>query len=288
MRSSIITGLLLGSCGFAAHAEAGNCTAIDTLPATIGTPGLYCLDQNLATAIVSGNAITINTDNVTIDCNGRSIDGSAAGPGTVAFGIRAQNRADVTIRHCSIRGFYIGLQLGNTDNSNSQGHLVEHNHVDASTMVGIDVQGWGSIVRANQVTDTGGRPSVGTAKGIFVQGNGLVANNLVSGVKPAADSSWGNPVGIHAVSGPFEVVDNRILGVVTIGSNGTANGILAWMGPSENVSSYRNNTIINSGATPGYGIYIDTGNKSVCRGNTVANYANGLAACFDGGGNVSR
>ncbi|HEY0661599.1 MAG TPA: hypothetical protein VGD21_09825, partial [Lysobacter sp.] len=47
-----------------------NCTGfIDSLPATITTQGTWCLRKDLSTAMSSGNAITIATNNVTIDCN---------------------------------------------------------------------------------------------------------------------------------------------------------------------------------------------------------------------------
>ena len=43
---------------------------IDSLPATITTQGTWCLRGDLATSVTSGNAITIATNNVTIDCMG--------------------------------------------------------------------------------------------------------------------------------------------------------------------------------------------------------------------------
>ena len=64
-----------------AHAETINCTNITTLPATISTPGIYCLKQDESTAIESGAAIAITANNVTLDCNGYRLGGLQAGEG---------------------------------------------------------------------------------------------------------------------------------------------------------------------------------------------------------------
>src|SRR6185369_16529682 len=64
-----------------------NCTGfITSLPAVVTTQGTWCLKQDLATAITSGNAITINTGNVTIDCNDFKLGGMSAGLATQAIG----------------------------------------------------------------------------------------------------------------------------------------------------------------------------------------------------------
>src|SRR6185369_2787721 len=84
----VMLGLLLGTPRAASAAESyDNCTGfITTLPAVITTQGTWCLKQDLATAITSGNAITINTGNVTIDCNDFKLGGMSAGLATQAIG----------------------------------------------------------------------------------------------------------------------------------------------------------------------------------------------------------
>ena len=52
---------------------------ITSLPVSISTPGTWCLKQDLATSLASGNAVTILANDVTLDCNGFKIDGTAAG-----------------------------------------------------------------------------------------------------------------------------------------------------------------------------------------------------------------
>src|SRR4249920_3646904 len=70
-----------------------NCTGyIDALPAVIASQGTWCMRHDLTTSISSGNAISVLTNNVTIDCNDFKLGGLAAGAGTTAAGIYAPNR----------------------------------------------------------------------------------------------------------------------------------------------------------------------------------------------------
>src|SRR5262245_29101354 len=81
-----------------ARAETTRCTVIATLPATLTVQGIYCLISDFDLNLASGSAITINTNNVTIDLNGHKIGNMAAGPGTQARGISAVQRQNVTIK----------------------------------------------------------------------------------------------------------------------------------------------------------------------------------------------
>ena len=94
-----------------AQAETVNCTAITSLPYTISTQGVYCLTDHLSTAITTGNAITINTNNVVLDLNGFKLGGLSAGLGTQAHGIYAYQRQNITIKNGTVRGFFIGIYL---------------------------------------------------------------------------------------------------------------------------------------------------------------------------------
>src|SRR5205823_10248096 len=102
-----------GASGPAAAAESyDSCFGfVDALPATITTQGTWCLRQNLDTSATSGNVIEIQNNNVTIDCNGFRLRGSGGGASTTAVGILASGRVNITIRHCTIRGFQIGIQV---------------------------------------------------------------------------------------------------------------------------------------------------------------------------------
>jgi len=82
-----------------------NCTVITYLPYTISTPGIYCLNANLETDMTTGTAITINVNNVVIDLNSRKLGGGSAGAGTLATGIYAYQRKNITIQERNGEGF---------------------------------------------------------------------------------------------------------------------------------------------------------------------------------------
>src|SRR5690606_14805653 len=104
----------------------------------------------------------VTTNNVTIDCNDFKIGGLAAGSGTATYGIYANDRFNLTVRNCNIRGFQIGIIT-----TEGGGHLIEDNGLDANTYIGIRVRSSGSTIRNNRVVDTGGSTVFrGTAYGI--------------------------------------------------------------------------------------------------------------------------
>ena len=70
-----------------------------------------CPPADLSTAITVGNAIMVNANYVTIDCNNFKLGGLAAGSGTLTYGIRSEVRINTTIRNCNIRGFFCGATL---------------------------------------------------------------------------------------------------------------------------------------------------------------------------------
>ena len=213
-----VPACLLASLAWFSPAQAAqsydNCTGfIDSLPATISTQGTWCLDKNLGTAITSGNAITIATNNVTIDCNDFKIGGLAAGDASNAKGIYAGSRQNATIRHCNVRGFYQGIHL-----DGGAGHLVEDNRLDNNLHIGIHVIGYNSLVQHNRVYDTGGRTGFANVYGIFADGD--LIDNTVSGL--FADDSSGELQGITAMSPGALVRDNRVSGFATTAGDGGA------------------------------------------------------------------
>ena len=169
-----------------------NCTGfIASLPAVISTQGTWCFNKDLNTAIATGNAITVATNNVTIDCNNFKLGGLAAGIGTQTTGIVSVDRVNTTVRHCNIRGFWYGLWFTGTIATN-YGHVIEDNRFDGNTFVGLAVESDSAVVRRNRVTDTGGTTLNADAVGILSQGSSIdFLDNTVSGV--AARSGAGGP-----------------------------------------------------------------------------------------------
>ena len=193
-----------------------SCTPITSLPSTITAPGAYCLTSDLATNMTSGIAITINIDDVVLDLNGFRLDGLGAGAGTMAVGIYAQDRRNITIRNGTVRGFIEGIALHDTYSpGGSRGHVVEDIRADQNTYIGMRVWGTGAIIRNNQVVSTGGSTASGysgdNAIGIFVRFNSVrvLNNDVIDTVKQGSGTSWG--IHLQNTFGSF-VVNNRISG----------------------------------------------------------------------------
>jgi hypothetical protein len=248
-----------------------NCTGfIDALPATISTQGTWCLRHDLTTAVTAGAAITIATNNVTVDCNDFKVGGLAAGPST-----------QVTVRHCSLRGFYRGIYLTGSTLDNTGGHLVENNRLDNNTRTGIRVDGEGSIVRGNVVRDTGGSTAArGIAYAINTVGNVDIHDNTVSGVAPLADGT-GSAIsfGIRvdgSTGGSIE--HNRVRGLTSLGT-GNASAIATFTGF---YNSLRDNHVIG----PGDAGLSCNGAMESAKGNNVFDFTNSMPGCDDDGGNT--
>jgi hypothetical protein len=260
-----------GTTAMPARAETSNCTNITSLPAVINTQGVYCLKQDLSTAATSGAAITIDANNVTLDCNSWKIGGLAAGTGTATRGIRANNRVNITIRNCTIRGFHVGIEL-NTIGAHAAGyHLVEDNRLDLNTYKALDLEGDGTTVRDNFIFDTGGSTLTPHAYGMDVSDNADVIGNTVGGVAGTAGGN-GALVGI-AMNGNIggEASRNRVWGLV---ADGTGNFRGIWSNGGRPV--IRDNSVINHAASnpPAAGDYGLVCNQAtaVARDNVVSGF----------------
>lgn len=274
--------LALAGCMAPAHAAQSydNCTGfIDSLPTTISTQGTWCLRHDLSTAVTSGSAITVTTNNVTIDCNDFKVGGLAAGAGTDAIGIYASSRYNTTIRNCNIRGFLSGIYL-----YVGGGHLVEHNSLDGNTYVAIYVSGAGSTIRDNRVIDTGASTfTLGGADGIYASYGVDVIGNIVNGV--AATPLGGNVTsyGISTTAnGEGSVTGNRVRGLTSSGT-GTTYGIYN-LNPGRLV--IRDNDVQGSGGADSIGVYC-TNNQATARDNIIAGFVTGIDSCLSYGNTVN-
>ncbi len=248
-----------------AHAETTLCTEITSLPFTITVQGVYCLKQNLNVNLASGNAITINAGNVTIDFNGFRVNNQAAAT-NLAYGIFALDRKNITLRNGFIRGFNNGIYLDENAADASSSHLVEGMKIADSGVYGIYVEGDRSVVRDNRVLDSGGGPS-SFAVGIALQraDDGLIFNNIVYGV---SDPSFN--YGIFAyLSLRVEIVGNTVKDVD--GGGGTDMAIAI-----QNVvqALVADNRLLNNAAA-GTGGIVDLNNSEniVCRDNEAGGFS---------------
>jgi hypothetical protein len=267
---------MLSSAGPAAAAEGfDSCTGyVDTLPATLSSPGTWCLRANLATTIASGAAITIATNNVVLDCNHFAVDGGGAGAGTQTVGVLAQNRQATVVRHCSVQGFYRGLQMvGNNVE-------VRGNRIAGARFHGMYVAGDDVLVQDNAVLGTGGSTAVGSAIGIYAIGRIDTIGNLVATTQ-ATTGSNGNAGGIYYATGTIgSIRDNRVTTVVGDGT-GVVSGIKTENAGRVIIS--RNHIVSNGEA--GIGLYClgpDIATSSA-RHNAVIGFADGLEGCPDDG-----
>ena len=252
-----------------------NCTGfIDSVPTTIGKAGAWCLRKDVSTANTSGAAITINANNVTIDCNDFKVGGLVAGDGSLANGIYADNRQNVTVRHCNVRGFYRGIHL-----TGGAGHLVEDNRLDNNLHTGIYVSGDNTLVQRNRVFDTGGSPGNNYASGITSTADTL--DNTVSGVfVDPTINTYSVSAGIDALGKGTAVHGNRVRGLVVAGT-GIARGILS----TASGITIDGNQVTAGSTTAGYGIL--GGWDAACSNNNVVNYATNYYECAVSVHNIS-
>ena len=253
-----------------------NCTGyIDSLPATISTQGTWCLRSNLSTAMTSGAAITIAASNVVLDCNDFKVGGLAGGPSTMATGVRAEGRNNITVRQCHVRGFYYGIAIEGVGG----GHLVENNRIDQTLSGGIYLSGDTSLVRGNRVFDTGGFPGDAVAWGIRAQAD--IIDNIVAGVHAQAVDSFPPLVyGIEVMADGHEVRGNHVRGLVP--GEGTAYGIKA----NAFGATFTGNRVSNTagGILTGSGIQANGG---ICTGNTVTWFEHPFETCAQSSHNLS-
>jgi hypothetical protein len=255
-------------------AETTECTVISSAPFTITVQGVYCLKSDLATALATGNAISVNTNNVTIDLNGYKIGNLAAGSGTFASGIRATSRDNVTVRNGTIRGFFEGVRL------TGNGHVVEDLRADGNTTYGIRTSGTGNVVRRNHVVNTGGStyyPS-NSAWGMECDGAGsrVLDNQIVGTWAVGAGNTRGLDIG--SANGAI-VMGNNI-------SNSTADSGLVTGIFFAGRGVLESNRVVGP-AGSGDAISINGGSAAVCIGNRSVGYSRVIFQCDDGGGNIA-
>ncbi len=250
------------------QAETTNCINITSVPRTITAAGVYCLKQDLNTAITSGNAITINANNVTIDFNEFRLGDLAAGPTTAAVGVFASNRKNITIRNATIRGFRIGIQIAEVDSS---GHVIEDNLVDGSTFTGISTSGNGIIVRRNRIVNTDAtRPSSQTiSQATMPAANSdqrtAKTSGISNGVAPmAGNGGVSNGIRVDNLTNS-QIVDNLV--TTSISPDTEAEGIFIRLANRVEVGR---NTIFNVRAQSfASGIFAEQSQHLVIKDNVI-------------------
>jgi Right handed beta helix region len=223
----------------------GSCREVAGFPANLIEPGVYCLNfKYIDFPLASGALITISADNVVLDLNGATLDGTPKGS-AFSWGIRSYGHSNITVRNGTIRGFNYGISLAaplgyvNTPVRPSHSFLVENVRVIESRTAGIEVIGYDSEIRGNYIAHTGGSPDPrlsGNAWGIIGAGDGLrVIDNDVTHTHVNTAYRGGATTAIFLTGGlDMVVVNNRI----TEANFGIYSGGLNW-------GKYRDNVTIN-------------------------------------------
>ncbi|HEY2344332.1 MAG TPA: hypothetical protein VGH80_00465 [Xanthomonadaceae bacterium] len=282
----------LAACAWPGHARAAQnydaCTGtVASLPATISTPGTWCVKQDLATSIASGSAITVTANDVVLDCNDFGIDGSAAGISSLATGISASDTLHTEIRRCRVSGFSTGIAL--TTTGVGGGHRVEGNHLAANLLVGINVEGDGSRVQHNDVFATGSAAgAAGSLYGIRTAGSVDVLDNTVAGLV-ATTGGNGATIGIYtdftgASTGSVSVDGNRVKG---LHADGTGKATAVYLHSTNGRGAVRNNDLSGDGSTGSVGISCASATDRA-RYNIIDGFATFLVTCFNAGHNDEK
>ena len=302
LRSWAIAGLALAAlAGGASSASAASSydscvNYIDAVPIVISTPGTWCLRHDVVTNATGIRAIDIETNNLTIDCNGLSLSNLPAGAGTRSTGVFAWGYSNIAVRNCTIQGFRFGIWVTGASPGAGRppgtGHVIENNRLAQNRYSGIEVVGFGSVIRGNIVVNTGGQPQGIQGWAIRALGGVDIIDNVVDGIVDdgvvTASQSTGILSSDFAGSNPdiksngMLIQGNRVRnllqkgGSVPVGIEVHGTGI--WV---------RDNLIAQATPTPGAGVGCFSGDARV-RDNVIKNYSQGLdGTCTDDGGNVS-
>jgi nitrous oxidase accessory protein NosD len=252
----------------AARAEVTNCTVITSVPYQVTAPGIYCLKNSLSWDLSAYVLVDIQADDVVLDLNGHTLDGSGAGPGTGSIGVRAVYRKNVTVRNGTLRGLGLGVYLGL---GTSSGHIVENLRVDHCTQYGIIVQHTpGGIVRNNLVVGMGGATSNIGPYAIYASGAGVhvVDNEVVETVENPGGAAYG----IIVEQGSGAVIERNVV-------SNSAFGPAASQGIRLSYSASKVTVVGNRIANMRNGIYFYPGATGIYMDNTVV----GATTPFTGG-----
>jgi hypothetical protein len=261
------------------------CTVLTVLPATISTPGIYCLDRDFEQGFTSA-AVLIQADDVVFDCNGHTL--RATNPGNASGGVNVGNNKRVTVRHCTIDNFAIGIDMAGS------GHRVEDNTILRGKIYALHAIGSNIRIERNHISQLRADyiNGNGFAAGIYFLGafpdstGNVIRDNVITDFK--VDMPPGNPSTV-TVSAIYLTRDKdaRIVGN-TIG--GIYSDYRVWAIRLENVQNVlvADNTVLSPPPLPApfdgaqaAGIFFwsqSAGAPNLCVGNTVGHFTTDIQA----------
>lgn len=282
----VLATLLASSPGTRAAESYDNCKGyIDVLPTVISSQGTWCLRKDISTNMASGSAITISTNNVTLDCNDFKIGGLGAGIATNTRGISANNRDNFTVRNCNIRGFYRGIEDDFATN-----HLIVDNRFEANRQAAIYIGGSGHAIRGNIIVDSGGTPNFDLTAGIQAFADVDIIDNTIDGVAPPDVDDKDGTYGISISESWSSVIrGNRIRSIDggTLAGRGIATQ--PTMYGFEYVSIEDNHLSAGAvGAAGAIGISCDPAKYETVANNRFFGFVTALSGCDNDGGNIIK
>ncbi|MEJ1933929.1 right-handed parallel beta-helix repeat-containing protein [Nostoc sp. NIES-2111] len=206
------------------------------IPAVITEPGLYQLPVD-SFSTSSGAAIRVLASGVTIDFNGRQLQG----PGGISgIGIEVMNAAGVTVRNGNLANFAVHVRVASSSNVtltdlNVRGQNLAPASGPPETAVMI-VQSTAVTVRNLNISNTG--------LGLFVRGGdsrgNMLVNNSISGGSNGVIGICYNPTETDSRSPRYDTIENNLI-------SGYRTGIQFASSSGPNLT--RGNVIFHRGGT---------------------------------------
>jgi len=276
VRHLILLGLcfaaLLLPCG-QAMADTVLCTPIESVPATISTPGAYCLQKNLTMRGAAVAAITIDASQVTLDCNDHTITKYSSS--SAQYGVLGSSRAHLRVRNCGLHLFGTGIAL-----VRSRVMEVRSNTISGSGM-GMLLTGHSMDVFDNVVTamygSTNAVPMIGLTIETAYSGQ-MVSIARVVGNRIAGVRAYG--IGINGSSGVL-LEGNHVHLLAN-----TDPGIAIWINdyhdlpdiPLFSNALLRGNYVFGHGSS---GIFVASGSTAMCSENYIRGpFTNAIVNCL--------
>ncbi len=200
---------------------------IHSAPFTVSQPGSYRLTRNLdlSAASVSTSAITVASDDVTIDLGGFTIQGpvtctgspvsscSATGSGR---GIAASTHTNIVVTHGVVRGFgNAGVDVG----GNSRVEDVHVSHNGSSGIVAGNSLAGGSIVRGCTASSNG-IAGISGGPNSLIEGN-TARDNKFDGIAGRNDSTIRDNLARHNGTDGIDVMEGSVVAGNSAYDNGS-------------------------------------------------------------------
>jgi hypothetical protein len=157
-------------------------------PTTIKLPGYYRLTRNIISTATTGNIITIQSHNVTIDFNTFFIIGPQ-NTGNTVVGINANEFGNLTIKNGSIAFCKDGIVLTGNDNSATTrniNHIIDNMRITNCYEYGVyfPAASPGTVVSNCQISQIGGSTAGASfGIGLYALGTGILfKDNIISKV----------------------------------------------------------------------------------------------------------